>query len=259
MTRSFHEIESPFDAGRFSCVAAVRNPEQIKSLAGSGDDEKSRAQPRLCPCTFATLRPLPISDRDMDVEMLRYAVRPRCWSGGWAGECRGSARAHWAFLAALLHQFPRDMPRRVQLLVRLDTVRRWHRVLVARRHAARSRPKRPGRPRTVHSIRTPMLRLARRRRELLDRALIRRQRHLLYALSEFEAFYNEHRPYQGIANARPSLPDQHGQGIRQAQRPDLDLWRERPAGQGTDRSAVKTFHCRFLQDLTIADQLFSIP
>ncbi|GAA0688359.1 hypothetical protein GCM10009548_69850 [Streptomyces malaysiensis subsp. malaysiensis] len=33
--------------------------------------------------------------------------------------------------------------------------------LLARRHAAASRPKRPGRPRTVHSVRTLVLRLAR--------------------------------------------------------------------------------------------------
>ena len=38
---------------------------------------------------------------------------------------------------------------------------RWHRDLLARRHAARSRPKRPGRPRTVRSIRLLVLRLAR--------------------------------------------------------------------------------------------------
>lgn len=46
------------------------------------------------------------------------------------------------------------------------------------------------------------------RRELLERTLIWNQRHLLHALSEFEQFYNEHRPHQGIANARPlhSLP-----------------------------------------------------
>lgn len=46
------------------------------------------------------------------------------------------------------------------------------------------------------------------RRELLDRTLIWNQRHLLCALSEFETFYNEHRPHQGLANARPlhSLP-----------------------------------------------------
>jgi hypothetical protein len=42
-----------------------------------------------------------------------------------------------------------------------DTVLRWHRDIIARRHAAASRPKRPGRPRTVHSIRALVLRLAR--------------------------------------------------------------------------------------------------
>lgn len=49
------------------------------------------------------------------------------------------------------------------------------------------------------------------RRELLDRTLIWNQRHLLHALHalrEFETFYNEHRPHQGLAHARPlhSLP-----------------------------------------------------
>jgi transposase InsO family protein len=41
------------------------------------------------------------------------------------------------------------------------------------------------------------------RRELLDRTLIWNQRHLPHTLREFEIFYNEHRPHQGIANARP--------------------------------------------------------
>ncbi|MFH9355734.1 integrase core domain-containing protein [Kitasatospora sp. NPDC017646] len=47
------------------------------------------------------------------------------------------------------------------------------------------------------------------RRELLDRTLIWNERHLLHALREFEKFYNEHRPHQGIANARPlcALPE----------------------------------------------------
>ncbi|MBN1172044.1 MAG: transposase [Micromonosporaceae bacterium] len=44
------------------------------------------------------------------------------------------------------------------------------------------------------------------RRELLDRTLIWNQAHLLYALREFEIFYNGHRPHQGIANARPLAP-----------------------------------------------------
>jgi putative transposase len=47
------------------------------------------------------------------------------------------------------------------------------------------------------------------RRKLLDRTLVRDQRHLRHALRQFEVFYNEHRPHQGIANARPlaSLPE----------------------------------------------------
>jgi putative transposase len=44
------------------------------------------------------------------------------------------------------------------------------------------------------------------RRELLDRTLIWNQRHLLHALREYERFYNQHRPHQGIANARPLKP-----------------------------------------------------
>jgi transposase InsO family protein len=44
------------------------------------------------------------------------------------------------------------------------------------------------------------------RRELLDRTLIWNQPHLLCALREFEQFYNERRPHQGIANARPLQP-----------------------------------------------------
>ncbi|WP_323373838.1 integrase core domain-containing protein [Plantactinospora alkalitolerans] len=45
-----------------------------------------------------------------------------------------------------------------------------------------------------------------RRRELLDRTLILNQRHLPHALREYEIFYNEHRPHQGIANVRPLTP-----------------------------------------------------
>jgi putative transposase len=44
------------------------------------------------------------------------------------------------------------------------------------------------------------------RRELLDRTLIWNQGYLLHALREFETFCNEHRPHQGIANARPLKP-----------------------------------------------------
>src|SRR3954471_20256692 len=66
-----------------------------------------------------------------------------------------------ALLAALLHRLPRSVLRELRLLVRPDTVLRWHRNLLARRHTAISRPKRPGRPRTVRSIRALVLRLVR--------------------------------------------------------------------------------------------------
>jgi putative transposase len=43
------------------------------------------------------------------------------------------------------------------------------------------------------------------RRELLDRALIWNQRHLLHALHEFESSIS-HRPHQGPAKPRPLHP-----------------------------------------------------
>jgi hypothetical protein len=110
---------------------------------------------------FGLLRLLAVSDQDKDVEILvlRHQVtvlqrqlgttRPRPLPG---------ARA---FLAALLHRLPRDVLGRFRLLVRPETVLRWHRDLLARRHAARSCPGRPGRPRTIGSVRRLVLRLAR--------------------------------------------------------------------------------------------------
>jgi putative transposase len=110
---------------------------------------------------FALLRLLPSSDRDKDIEILvlrhQIAVLERQL---------GKTRPRFfpsdrAFLAALLHRLPRDVLGRFRLLVRSETVLRWHRDLLARHHAARSRPKSPGRPRTVLSIRRLVLRLAR--------------------------------------------------------------------------------------------------
>ena len=87
---------------------------------------------------FALVRLLLMSGRDKDVEIqvLRHQVtvlqrqlgktRPRFAPG------------KRAFLAALLHRLPRDVPGRIRLLVRPETVLRWHRDLLARRHAARS-------------------------------------------------------------------------------------------------------------------------
>jgi transposase InsO family protein len=50
--------------------------------------------------------------------------------------------------------------RQLQLIVSPDTVLRWHRDLLGRRHAGASRPNRPGRPPTFRSIRVLVLRLA---------------------------------------------------------------------------------------------------
>jgi transposase len=113
---------------------------------------------------FAMLRLLPMSDREKDVEILtlrhQIAVLERQLNGQRV-RMHASDRAFLAFLALLLHGLPREVLRRMRLLVRPGTVLRWHRDLVTRRHAAQSKPKRGGRPRTVHSIRALVLRLAR--------------------------------------------------------------------------------------------------
>ena len=109
---------------------------------------------------FAMLRLLPMSDRDKDAEILalRHQITvPERQPGNHRVRFTPSDRA---FLAALLHRLPPEILRRVRLVVRPDTVLRWHRELVARRHAAASRPKRSGRPRTARSIRLLVLRLA---------------------------------------------------------------------------------------------------
>src|SRR3954463_11798306 len=108
---------------------------------------------------FALLRLLPGADRDKDAEILaprhQLAVLHR-----QLGEQRVRFDpADRAWLAALLHQLPRPTLHRLRLLVRADTILRWHRNLHARRHAAASRPRRRGRPRTVRSIRALVLRL----------------------------------------------------------------------------------------------------
>ncbi|WP_370373280.1 integrase core domain-containing protein [Catenulispora sp. GP43] len=78
----------------------------------------------------------------------------------------GSNRAKFApedraFLAALLKPLPRGSLRRLHLIVSPDTVLRWHRDLLRRRHANTCRPQRTGRPRTIASIRRLVLRLVR--------------------------------------------------------------------------------------------------
>ncbi len=100
---------------------------------------------------FAVLRLLPMSDRDKDMEILALRHQLSVLERRLGKEKVRFSPSDRAFLAALLYRLPRDVLRR--LLMRPDTVLRWHRDLVARRHTAESKPKRPGRPRTVRSIR----------------------------------------------------------------------------------------------------------
>ncbi len=85
---------------------------------------------------------LAVLQRQLDGQHVRFTPADRAW------------------LAALLHPLPRPTLRRLRLLVRPDTIVRWHRDLIARRHAAASRPRRRGRPRTLRSIQALVLRLA---------------------------------------------------------------------------------------------------
>ena len=111
---------------------------------------------------FAALRLLPMGDRDKDVEILalrhQIAVLQRQLGADNRVKFAGEDRA---FLAALLTSLPREVLRRLRLLVRPNTVLRWHRDLLKQRHARTCRPKRPGRPPTVRAIRALILRLVR--------------------------------------------------------------------------------------------------
>jgi putative transposase len=109
--------------------------------------------------TFALLRLLPMSDRDKDAEILALrhqllVLQRQVGKPTFTGTDR-------AVLAGLLHHLPMDKLRHLLLLVHPDTILRWHRNLLKRRHAATCVPKRRGRPPTVRSIRALMLCLAR--------------------------------------------------------------------------------------------------
>jgi putative transposase len=110
---------------------------------------------------FALLRLLPMSSGDKDAEILALRHQLSVLQRQLGPDRIRSTPGDRALLAALLHRLPRDVLKRLHLVVRPDTVLRWHRDVVARRHARRSRPRRPGRPRTVRSIRVLVLRLVR--------------------------------------------------------------------------------------------------
>jgi putative transposase len=103
---------------------------------------------------FAILRLLPMSNRDKDVEILALRHQLTMLERQLGARRVRFEAGDRAFLAALLHRLPREALYKLRLLVRPDTVLRWHRDLLARRHAHQSRPRRPGRPRTVRSTST---------------------------------------------------------------------------------------------------------
>ena len=111
--------------------------------------------------TFAVLRLLPMGDRDKDIEILALRHQIAVLERQLGKEKVQFTPSDRAFLAALLHRLPPELLRQLRLLVRPDTILRWHRDLITRRHAARSKPKRAGRPPTVRSIRALVLRLVR--------------------------------------------------------------------------------------------------
>jgi hypothetical protein len=111
--------------------------------------------------TFAVLRLLPASDRDKDTEILVLRHQIAVLERQLGGKKVRFTPPDRALLAALLHRLRPGTLRRMRLLVRPDTVLRWHRDLIKGRHAARSKPKRPGRPPTVRSIRALVLRMVR--------------------------------------------------------------------------------------------------
>ncbi|MEZ0091138.1 integrase core domain-containing protein [Streptacidiphilus sp. EB129] len=110
---------------------------------------------------FAVLRLLPMSGRDKYAEILALRHQISILQRQLGPDRAKFTPEDRAFLAALLHPLPSEVLRRLKLIVRPDTVLRWHRDLMRQRHANASQPKRPGRPRTARSIRLLVLRLVR--------------------------------------------------------------------------------------------------
>jgi hypothetical protein len=80
---------------------------------------------------FALLRLLPVSDRDKDTEILALRHQITVLQRQLGTTRLRFSPADRALLAALLHRLPRYALDRYRLLVRPDTVLRWHRNLLA--------------------------------------------------------------------------------------------------------------------------------
>ncbi|MFJ9089761.1 integrase [Streptomyces sp. NPDC102384] len=110
---------------------------------------------------LGALRLLPVSDRDKNIEILALRHQLTVLERQLGADRVKLAPEDRVFLAALLVPSPRKALPRLHLPIRPDTVLRRHRDLMKRRHARTCRPKKPGRPPTVHTIRRLALRLAR--------------------------------------------------------------------------------------------------
>jgi putative transposase len=110
---------------------------------------------------FALPRLLPMSSQENDAEILALRHQLLLVLQRQLGPDRVRFTPSDRALLALLHGLPRNVLKRLRRVVRPDTVLRWHRDMLPRRHARRSRPARSGWQRTVRSIRVLVLRLVR--------------------------------------------------------------------------------------------------
>ncbi|MDF3292612.1 hypothetical protein [Streptomyces silvisoli] len=85
---------------------------------------------------FAIPRLLPMRDRDKDTEILTLRHQITVLERQLSGQRVRFEASDRAFLAALLHRMPTHALHQMRLLVRPDTVLRWHRDVTARRHCA---------------------------------------------------------------------------------------------------------------------------
>ncbi|MFA1551884.1 hypothetical protein [Actinomadura chokoriensis] len=76
---------------------------------------------------FAVLRLLPMTDREKDTEILVLRHQITVLEHQLEGARVRFTGPDRALLAALLHRLPRGVLRQMRLLVRPDTVLRWHR------------------------------------------------------------------------------------------------------------------------------------
>jgi hypothetical protein len=176
--------------------------------------------------TFAFIRLLPRSDHDKEIEILVLRHQLTILQRQVAKPVFTPSDRF--VLSGLLHHVPMGALRHLTVLVRPDTIMRWHRDLL--RHAGSTarfliRDRDAMFTATFDAVladaslqvvtigvRIPRMNLIMERwiqtcrRELLDRTLIWNQRHLLHALREFETFYNGHRPHRALQKAAPLRP-----------------------------------------------------